>query len=395
MKFNLLSLSESIAALGFILLFPTFFLYHYLVYNNVIPPFLGGLFGLVSLIIGIISILFIPWIIINKLGSQIISGIFFYFICIYYLLFASISYIFFDSSSNGIYAFNETFSTIIIWLGMFFIGFFIKINSTRFKIAIQISWFVSLFLFLHSIILKGSFFGLFLIFQSNDDFTILSSYQQIGRAILLTTLFYITSFNNNYKLLLVYIISFIMLFSVGSRTEFLSLAFVFILKYVIPNKKTTINFNIIPLILLCFILFYFSNSIFRGSRFSEILDLASSTSWQSRSELTLLAIDIILKNPISGDFAYYINAGGYAHNILSSWASFGLFGFLFFSFSLLYYFVITFKNYFFTSNRFKAWELAFHLNSIIILQAIFTTPIFSVLPALAWGLVFNNLKKSN
>jgi hypothetical protein len=145
---------------------------------------------------------------------------------------------------------------------------------------------------------------------------------------------------------------------------------------------------------LLFFTYTLTQTLFNDSRAAELFDLASSTSWQGRSDLSSNALTIIMKNPLFGKFDYYDVSGGYAHNILSAWTSFGFFGFILYFILLVYFLIISMYNYF-LNNSFNAyWLLVLTLNFIIFFQALIAAPIFSALPALGWGLTLNVYLKS-
>ena len=89
-KLRLSSVRKKISLFSYFLLFPGFFFYHYSIAMGHIPPFLGGYFGLVSLMLmPIIVILVIP----QLFKSISIVEVIFIFILLLILIIATFNYV--------------------------------------------------------------------------------------------------------------------------------------------------------------------------------------------------------------------------------------------------------------------------------------------------------------
>jgi O-antigen ligase len=254
-------------------------------------------------------------------------------------------------------------------------------------------------IFIYAVLKDKSFFALFKIFQNNDENSTLSSYQQAGRSIFISYLFLAVLNTNKLINLIILLISAIILLSIGSRTDLISIFLVilaFIFHFFFRSSISIVKklFILFTFIFLMFVMIVFLKQFFFDSRAVEIFDLASSTSWQGRSDLSENAKVIIRNNPIFGKFDYYDSPGGYAHNILSSWTSFGIFGFILYFLLLFYFLSISIFGYFFKSKNNNMWFLVLIFNFISFSQALIAAPIFSALPALGWGLTLNIYIKS-
>jgi len=399
MKLNLFILSKKLSIIGYFMLFPVFFIYHFCLSQNFFPAFLGGLFGNVSLFIAFISFLFLPWFL-NYKSTFIETPIFvFYFAIIFYISWTLGNHFLVKDHPFGYHAFWESYSSFIIWCALFYIGFFLPLETLYFYNFIKLFCFLIFLIFVLSISKQSSFFALFNIFQNSDESTSMSSYQQAGRSILVSFLFLALIGRNKIVNLCILLISAIILLSIGSRTDLISIILAILLycfHLLIKGKGSTLRKTIIFLTLsFTFILFYFliQTQLF-DSRAAELFDLASSTSWQGRSDLSSNAVLIIIQNPIFGKFDYYDVSGGYAHNILSAWTSFGLFGILLYLFLLIYFLYISIYNYLLKNRLNTLWLLVLSLNLISFSQALIAAPIFYALPALGWGLTLNIYLKS-
>lgn len=399
MKLNLNNISLRISEIGFLLLFPIFFIYHFCLSQNYFTPFLGGLFGNVSLFVAFLSFLILPWFLKFKIKHVTASVCFFYFAILFYLTWTFGNQFFIKDHPFGFHAFWESYSSFIIWCALFYIGFFLPLESINFYKYLKLNCLLIFIIFILSVLKEGSFFALFKYFQSNDDNSSTSSYQQAGRSIFVSFLFLAIIVRNKLISLIILLICAIILLSIGSRTDLVSIIIALLLYFLhmlikgdVSNLRKTLIFLSFTIVLSFTILL--TQTIFYDSRAAELFDLASSSSWQGRSDLSSNAFAIIIKYPIFGKFDYYDVAGGYAHNILSAWTSFGIFGFILYTFLLGYFLSISLFNYFLKNRLNIFWFLALTLNLISFFQSLIAAPIFYALPALGWGLTLNVYLKS-
>lgn len=384
------------------MLFPGYFIYHFGVSQAYYSPIFGGLYGNFSFLIFLIVTLLIPSICKFYKGKFYFESIIFSISLIYFTCWTLLIDKIFSNHSNGIHAFNESYTTIIIWIALFFVGRFTNFRIHN-SLLIYLIVFVCIILtYIISILKYDSFFAFFQIFQNGEDELAISSYQQAGRSIFVFAIICSSFFINHQRALglLVLLISLLILLSTGSRTDLVSLAIVVVLftTYTIIKENNVIKKGL-SLVFLSIVLGYFIylvKDFFSDSRASELLELSSSSSWNSRSDLSVEALNIIKSNPIFGKFDYYSDQGGYAHNILSAWTSFGIIGFTLYSFLLLFFFSKSiFGFYNCNSHGRQFWYIAVALNLICLIQAFFASPIFSALPALGWGFVVNAIYKEH
>jgi hypothetical protein len=399
MKFNLTYLSYKISEFGFLLLFPIFFVYHFCISQNYFTPFLGGLFGNVSLFIASISFLIFPWILKFKIKYVKLPFYVFYFAIFFYLTWTFGNHFFIQYHPFGYHAFWESYSSFIIWCALFYLGFFLPLESFKFYNLLKWLCFIIFLIFILSVAKESSFFALFNFFQNSDESSSMSSYQQVGRSILVSYLFLAIISKNKLFSLIILLVGAIILLSIGSRTDLISIVlaiFIYCIHMLIKGHGSFLRKTFIFLSFVFVLLFTYKSTqnYFFDSRAAELFDLASSTSWQGRTDLSSNAVLIILQNPILGKFDYYDVAGGYAHNILSAWTSFGFLGFVLYLVLLGYFLVISIFNYLIKNLFSEFWLLVISLNLISFLQALIAAPIFYALPALGWGLTLNVYLKS-
>ena len=170
--------------------------------------------------------------------------------------------------------------------------------------------------------------------NEGNDIEGLASYQAFARSLLIIA--YICFVYQKKAMLrnLIALLTLIALFVNGARSElffFICSIFLFTL-FTYKRNYTLILSALILTIILLFKLDYFVQS-FESNRTFDLLNLSNSTSYQGRKELGANAWQVIQDQPLLGQYGYYVDEfgiGGYAHNILSAWADFGILGFLLF-----------------------------------------------------------------
>ena len=114
-------MAKSLASWGLFILFPGFVIYHSLLAIDVIPAFLAGLFGPVSLIYFILFLTFLPFTYKNILKAcpiYYMSVMLFFIYCAVWMIlhFAFIQEPYVRTASI------QTMFTLVIWVALFFIG---------------------------------------------------------------------------------------------------------------------------------------------------------------------------------------------------------------------------------------------------------------------------------
>nr|ADL32336.1 Wzy [Proteus vulgaris] len=177
-------------------------------------------------------------------------------------------------------------------------------------------------------------------------------YQLIGDSLSFCILLFIARKNIplRYKYIL-FIISFIILFTFNSRASFFSFLFAITSIFII-NKKNILR-NIFLFLILLFSLYFIINGLYSTYYSKDIIELLKDynhrmydiltgnflldPSVQGRLSLLTHSLDVIVSNPLAGEFASQANInidgfgirwGAYTHNILVYWDQFGILPFL-------------------------------------------------------------------
>jgi hypothetical protein len=274
---------------------------------------------------------------------------------------------------------------------MFFVGSFIRMDTKASQRILLTLCVVMAGLLVAAVVIHQSLLGPFLVFSpSNDPEVESSTYQGAGRSILITGIVASALIPGTWRQLGILGVAVVALLSLGSRTYLLAGASCLVLAVLLAAIKNRHYVSAFVFVVLVGGAAYAAREFFFATRARELLDLAQSSSWQMRMSLQENALDAIRSNPLIGDFAYHIREiapGGYAHNVLSAWTEFGLIGFCLYVALIFGFLVIAFRRIFSPN---PLWHAAVALNAATVI-IIMAEPVFSVVPALGWGMVVNAL----
>jgi O-antigen ligase len=190
----------------------------------------------------------------------------------------------------------------------------------------------------------------------------------------------------------------VILYILGARSElvsFLVLAIVLVVLFTLKDIRYFLYFIIGGLL---FFLALAVIGIEIQSRQTELINLASSRSWQVRMYLQDIAIKLIIQSPILGVFGGHVLEGGststYSHNVLSAWVNYGVVGFLLYI--LLTTIAIVVSVYYFLNRKYNDdWLLSFCINFVSLVLMTGAKSVFWTLPALGWGLYVRACLRTN
>lgn len=349
--------------LGFLLLFPGFFIYQTLLGLGVIRAYLGGYFSVVAfaLMPMLVRYYFIAT---RKLKK------FFFETDLYFLLFAAyyamVLITNFAVGTNA--ALVQKYVGSLVFCVDVYIIFRMMDLSDRFFVVAS----VSCLLIMSAITIYFSIDGFFYLKNldeaSNPES--MATYQGFARSYIYTFLIVVSIANSVSVRLLLYVLATVALFLNGARSEFSAVLFAIPLieLYNAKNKLYSVT--------LAFFLAIWIGANFDAilrvlpeSRILQLFDMSHSSSNAAREQLSLDAWRTIIQNPVFGDFGSYAD-GHYAHNILCAWVDFGMIGFAFLAVMLVWPAVRLFSHGFFVRRKSGDFVLAFSFSCIGILWAV-------------------------
>jgi hypothetical protein len=325
---------------SFLILFPGFFIYHYMVARSYIVPFLGGYFGVVA---GVLFpfLVYVTW----KSSKRTNSGtdVLFFLIMVLGLVVSTINYFYIPLFGWEREMFIWSLSGIIFNLVAYCIGVGFNLNALNIRIA-----FTAVFLMALLVFINIGDQGIFYVKQeAQDDFEKVATYQGFGRSLVVAVLIVAAYFwRYSFHFYLLFFFSALALFFNGARTEFsvyiLTVLFVSVF-YIERSYKSF--WSIVLFIFMAIISYYFIVDFLPESRMFQLLDIASSSSGEARMDLFLFGLDLISSNPILGGYGQYVQlngVGSYPHNIISAWVNLGVIGF----FMYVFIFILMWRNAF-------------------------------------------------
>lgn len=384
---------QYISGLGFILLVPGFLLYNLLVAQDAIPPFAGGFYSLVSILILLTLGCVVPfiWNTTSKSAPYLIL-----FVCLWfmYCILWAFSHHTLDDSDYIELAVMQTYKTVGLSFTLFLMGMYIPLEWPLLKFFIRLSCVILLVFLLNFVFSTGQLMFYAKTFYPGGSSVFVSSYQEFSRSALLIIL-YTMVVSKPAARICWSIFGIVILFILGSRSELYGFIIAIIMyMFVLPGKTRKWFYVCIFLILTFYFIKTLFSDILLDSRQFEIFDFMNSTSLIARNEMLSVGIDQINNNPIFGYFGGDFKEGGegtYMHNILSAWVSYGLVGFLLY-FGLVIVSIIISSYYLIIKKLYTPyWELAFLVNFISLILLILAKPVFWIMPTLGWGLLVNAL----
>lgn len=377
--------AEKIAGVAFFVLFPGFLVYHLFIAATSFPPILGGLFGYsASLFAVLLPLISLPFFKEYLSISPFYVGLFFIFIG--YVLIWTIIYWVFEGSQEITAASIQSIETVVLWVAMFYVGMLLPRISFSFSALYS---FLFLFMF-GSLILYVATTGEAM-FHARHFFNVneVASYQVLARSALAIIIVSLVSQRSSSVRSTIIIGGIITLYILGARSEFVSFFILVIVLFALFIMKDPRYFLFCIIAVLVFYLAFIVLEIEIQSRQLELMNLASSTSWQVRMHLQGIAINQIVQSPILGVFGGHVIEGGststYAHNVLSVWVNYGVIGFL------IYIMLTTIATagsvYYIVSRSYSDdWLLSFSFNFVSLVLITGAKSAFWPLPALGWGL---------
>lgn len=388
---NTIFSKKSIAFLGFFIIFPFFIFYHTLISFGIINPIFGSLLGSASfliVLIFIISYLDLKRAKVSRINKYEFIVWTFY---LYILFWATFNFVLHGHYYYIEASFNQVIASLGVSLSLYLIGKYIYIEKTKVLILVSFSVFL-VFLFIYTVI-TGKFN--FMPNRVGGAEEVVATYQSFSGLILVMGLIALVITGHRMGQLVVFLSSVIIIFYLGSRSELVAYVLGAIVYFIYFTSIKHKIYMYIFLIISMFLLFVISIdlSYLSDSRVLELADVDNSSSWNSRMDLNQVAIQQVLDSPFIGFFGghtyYFGTTGSYAHNIISSWVSFGFIGFFLYFILMLTPVIYSLRLYFLRKTYSNRKKVVFILSFVFLFLVIFSKSVYWTMPSLLWGLVVN------
>jgi len=336
---------------------PGFFFYHSVLGLGYISAFLGGFFGPVSVLI--FPVLF--FLIVRKIHSgyirlRAIDVAFLLLIC-FNIFIALINYS--VRMGNGIEreVFYWALSGVLFNLTLYIIARTINLESKKLIQGLS----MSLILMCATAVSNIGKSGFFYLAQDGLTPELVATYQGFGRSIVGVAIFSISFAKSKLSFYSVALIAALGLFVNGARSELIGFLFALSVFSFFKFRIRASAFILMALAVgMTLVILFLPRELVEDSRFAEISHISESSSFLARVDLSDFALSTIYDNPLFGDYgsyAYSMDLGDFAHNLLSAWVNLGLVGFL----GYIYLFIlmgIRIKSFKFPSENFGLYNLS-------------------------------------
>jgi O-antigen ligase len=374
MKFNFKHMfSEYTPVLSFWLLFPGFFIYQVLINLSVIPSFLGGYFGIVSMILFVPLLFLFFFQIIKSPKSLGLLDVSFLLLMLYIFLVSVSNYLLGEMA--GYYdLLYWSLSGVIFNLVCYFIAKYFNYDNKKARRVLLVTFLLVAVLFYLNV--RD---GIFSLLNSGIEGSV--TYQGYARSIVAVSLILIASYRSALVTIALTTFSTVILIIVGSRSELiLYVGTLVVTYYVIKSSSITCVSLVTLLSLVALIIFGLNSNIILASlentRLYEFIEngVFDSSSGQSRLELVRAGWANIVDNPIFGRYGIYVkhfgSIGAYPHNLLSAWLNLGIIGFIGY---LSLIFAVLFKALRVARNHINSYSLLALFFAIFIFVAFLTS----------------------
>lgn len=377
---------ETGANMFFLVLFPLFYVYHFLVGSGAIPAFWAGWFGRNSLLAALLlgPTVLLAWKRTDDLRARrMVAGL-----CTLIGVSALVAVWHYATGDRVIMlpAVEQYLAVAVAWVATFGVGLWMRPTASF------LTWLKLLFLVMVVIAWTHTDFDL-MMFIPSLSLPVkagVASYQGLARSIAVTAAVILAFESRRWQQLLSVFIGTATLFIQSARSEFVGFVLIASLWLGMLVKQREHKFAVTAAGLLAL----FAATVllvpsFGGSRQLQLLDIASESSWRARQEALVEGWESIKASPLLGDFGGHIRdrgPGWYIHNGLSAWRQFGLLGFLAYAGMLVAAWIWSLDAVFRQNRTDGHAELALYVTSFSLLLSIFSKSVYWVVPGLGWGL---------
>ncbi len=251
------------AAFGFLVLFPGFVAYHFAIIAGWMPAFAGGLFGSASLVVAAVSLIHFAGRLQGPYGYPVLEIAFVIF-CAYLAVWTVVASALIAGRSYAEPSLLESFATLSIWLAVFFVGTRFSVPTPAGRMILWAAAVTIVALFAFAMYSKNSFIGPFIMFGEDSDTAAegASTYQGIGRSVLVTAIVIGSIQTRFWKQMLVLAATVVCLLALGSRAHLFVAILVMISLVVLQGFRRRNRGTGIVLVIVAIPVIYLAADIF-------------------------------------------------------------------------------------------------------------------------------------
>jgi hypothetical protein len=321
----------SLAAFGFLVLFPGFFFYHTLNGLGLIPAFLGGFFRPMALVFmfvfcGLAVITKAP--VIGRLGP---AGWVFMLILAWITLSAAWHYLV-GTQVGNLEMFDWSISGVFLNVTCYLVARHLPLRVPAFQVAVTVS--LGLIIALVFLLARDGMF--YLRAERLADEEKVATYQGFARSLAVTGIVAVAFTRRGIYRVAIGVATVAALYINGARAEFVCFIVALLALWsthaIVDRGRPLLLVAMLGVVSLLplFSLEAVQNSL-PDNRMLQLFDLAGTSSAISRAELAQVAWEQVGRHPLMGNYGFYYDTdgvGGYPHSVLAAWVNLGLVGFI-------------------------------------------------------------------
>lgn len=377
---------QRFAVFSWLVLFPGFFLYHLAIASFDIFPVLGGLFGPYSLLATVVFLVGC----LKCRNSYVVSAyqVLVALFMISLIAWTSLHYLLAFESGIGL-ATRQSAELTVLLTCLYFSARFLPEKVATLRNLFEVFIFaVMLFLVIY-VFVTGQ-----LTFDARrwSGVEEISTYQGFARSIAFALLLVVAERDGVFARIILSVAGVVVLFLLGARSEFAAFLIVVGALLLVIGRRNLVKGLLFSAAPLGVGLFVVSLSVLdlANSRQFELLSLDQSSSWAARVAYMEAGLRQVAAHPILGDFGGHVSGDGsvgrYAHNALSAWVNYGVFGFFLYMLLTSWAFVGSVYRVLWLGDSRPGWVLCFLVSVFVTVLVVAAKSVFWPMVALSWGL---------
>ncbi len=387
-------LAARLSGVGLLTLYPGYLLYHTLVALGLIPAFLGGMFGLMSVLLTALFLPLLPYLQRELLAATRGYGLAVVGLLGFVLVWSAAGVVTQGGAAMRVAA-TQSLETVVLWLVLFLVAYRLPLDEAWLVRSMWIAFAVTVLYLAIYVATTGKvmFFARSLGDANAEE---VSTYQGYARSAMVMLVFLLAVTRSALKRAAIIGLGGFVMFLLGARSELYGFL---ILSMGLLGVWSGISARYLAIMMAILVLGIVTLATqfeaIAESRQLQVFDLSGDSSWQARQRLEQKAVEQLLAHPLIGDFGGHIGVGGsdggYAHNVLSAWVNYGLPGFALYLGLTLAALAGSAHRMILARDLSSCWVLAFSMNAVCLLLMVIAKPVFWPLPALGWGCFANAL----
>lgn len=386
-----------LSGFSFWLLYPGFFFYHFLVGAGILPRFIGGWFGPVSLLafVGFVPLLMLA--VGHVRGRSLQLLLLFVLLNVSVMLWVGAHAVLGAGHQQRPAVVSQAAATLVFWVTMFMIGLYWGHRSFWSRWIVWGSLGMMVILTLYNIDAQSLVFALGLDASSSEGEVV--TYQGFARSLAVTLLAGLAVSRRPIAVSTLVFGGVVALFFLGARAELYGFLMVTPILFWMGYRSRPWSATLIATvgtIALAFLAFHFWETISGSRQLQFILDLETSRSLQVRQELLRQGWEGVTSDPLIGEFAGHVLRGGstgaYVHNAISAWRQFGPVTFLLYVGLTVTTSAISVRRTVFARVDLTTWRLALLVNVFSLILLTTAKSVYWPVVALGWGLTAGALE---